>query len=93
MVISKRGYSTREAAQFIGKSVAWLRKKRTRGPDDPGDPGPTWVATDGGSITYLREDLDVWLDGLARAPSKGPHERMLIARQAKQAKRLAAKSP
>jgi hypothetical protein len=94
VVISKRGYSTREAAEYIGKSVAWLRQKRTRGPEDPGDPGPAWIYTEGGSVTYLREHLDAWLDGLAaRAPQadKTSHERMLLARQAKEAKRLTAK--
>ena len=61
----KRGYSTGEAAIYIGRSVSWLRKKRLRGADDPGDPGPRYLKTSGGSTIYLREDLDAWLDGLA----------------------------
>jgi len=61
---SKRGYATAEAAVYIGRSASWLRKKRLRGVDDPGDPGPRWLKTDGGSAIYLKEDLDAWLDGL-----------------------------
>ena len=88
--VSKRGFTTREAAEYIGKSAAWLRQKRTRGPDDPGDPGPAWIYTENGSFTYLKEHLDAWLDELAaRAPQAGqtPHERMRIARQARAEKR------
>jgi len=89
--VSKRGFTTREAGEYIGRSVAWLRQKRTRGPDDPGDPGPVWIDTGGSSCIYLKEDLDAWLDGLAaRAPHKKHHDQMALARQAKAAKRLAA---
>lgn len=62
---AKRGYSTGEAAVYIGRSVSWLRKKRLRGSEDPGDPGPRYLKTGSGSTIYLREDLDAWLDGLA----------------------------
>ena len=66
----KRGYSTGEAAIYIGRSVSWLRKRRLRGIDDPGDPGPRYLKTDGGSAIYLKEDLDAWLDSLAaQAPA------------------------
>ena len=61
----KRGFTTREAGQYIGRSPSWLRKKRLRGTDDPGDPGPRYLKTDGGSAIYLKEDLDGWLDHLA----------------------------
>jgi len=61
----KRGFRTGEAAQYIGRSPSWLRKKRLRGNDDPGDPGPRWLNTDGGPTIYLIEDLDAWLNGLA----------------------------
>ncbi len=60
----KRGYSTGEAAIYIGRSVSWLRKKRLRGADDLGDPGPRYLKTAGGAAIYLREDLDAWLDSL-----------------------------
>jgi len=61
----KRGFSTIEAARYIGRSPSWLRKRRLRGPSDPGDPGPQWINMDSGSTLYLREDLDAWLDALA----------------------------
>ena len=61
----KRGFSTREAGEYIGRSSSWLRKKRMRGTDDPGDPGPRYLKTEGGgSAIYLKEDLDAWLDSL-----------------------------
>jgi hypothetical protein len=65
----KRGFTTREAATYIGRSASWLRKKRLRGADDPGDAGPRYLKTDGGSAIYLKEDLDAWLDGLVSAAS------------------------
>ncbi len=64
---AKRGYSTREAARYIGRSVSWLRKKRLRGPEDPGDRGPRWFAEGRTGVIYLREDLDTWLDHLAES--------------------------
>jgi hypothetical protein len=67
--IHKRGFTTREAATYIGRSPSWLRKKRLRGAADPGDPGPKYLKADGGSAIYLREDLDDWLDGHAKASS------------------------
>ena len=63
--LKKRGFRTGEAAQYIGRSSSWLRKKRLRGNDDSGDPGPRWLNTDGGPTIYLIEDLDAWLNGLA----------------------------
>lgn len=67
---NKRGYTTREAAQYIGRSMSWLRKKRLRGAADPGDPGPKYLTTEGGGVLYLVEDLDAWLDGLAEHSSR-----------------------
>jgi hypothetical protein len=61
--LHKRGFRTVEAAQYIGRSASWLRKKRLRGAD--GDPGPRYHKTDSGGAIYLREDLDAWLDRLA----------------------------
>lgn len=63
----KRGFTTRDAGVYIGRSASWLRKKRLRGKDDLTDPGPPYLKTDGGSAIYLREDLDAWLDGHPRA--------------------------
>lgn len=57
----KRGYTTGEAAHYIGRSVSWLRKKRMRGPDDPCDPGPKYLKTDR-DVIYTKESLDAWID-------------------------------
>jgi hypothetical protein len=61
----KRGFTTVQAAEYIGRSPSWLRKKRLRGIADPGDPGPRYLKTEGGSAIYLKEDLDGWLDMLS----------------------------
>jgi hypothetical protein len=61
----KRGFATREAGEYIGRSSSWLRKKRLRGNEDSGDPGPRYLTPESGSAIYLKEDLDNWLDGLA----------------------------
>lgn len=66
----KRGFTTREAGEYIGRSASWLRKKRLRGADDPGDPGPRYLKTEGGSAIYLKEDLDQWLDQLDSCGSR-----------------------
>ena len=67
----KRGFTTREAASYIGRSPSWLRKKRLRGLADPGDPGPRWLPTEGGTI-YLIESLDEGLNSLARKAGPEP---------------------
>ncbi len=68
----KRGFTTPQAGDYIGRSASWLRKRRMRGRDDPGDPGPPWISMPTGSAIYLREDLDQWLDDLAvRARATG----------------------
>lgn len=64
----KRGFTTREAANYIGRSTSWLRKKRLRGIGDPGDPGPRYIKTPSGAAIYLIEDLDAYLDALANQP-------------------------
>jgi hypothetical protein len=65
----KRGFATSEAAAYIGRSASWLRKKRLRGIDDPGDPGPRYRKAEAGSTIYLKEDLDAWLE---RLPPSAP---------------------
>jgi hypothetical protein len=67
--IPKRGFSTGEAAVYIGRSPSWLRKKRLRGVDDEGEPGPAYRQTASGFPLYLREDLDAWLESHARVQS------------------------
>lgn len=68
---TKRGYNTTQAATYIGRSPSWLRKKRLRGMDDPGDPGPRYSKTPTGAAIYMKEDLDGWLDGLAKNTHAG----------------------
>ena len=58
----KRGFTTRQAADYIGLSPSWLRKKRLRGAADPGTPGPTYIKLENGLAIYLVEELDRWLD-------------------------------
>lgn len=65
----KRGFNTEEAAHYIGRSVSWLQKKRLHGVDDPGDLGPMFRKSASGYATYLREDLDSWLELLSRGNS------------------------
>jgi len=61
----KRAFTTREAANYIGRSSSWLRKKRLRGFADPTDAGPDFIKTPSGTVIYLREALDGYLDQLA----------------------------
>ena len=68
----KRGFSTPQAAEYIGRSASWLRKKRLRGADDPTDPGPKFRKPATGSVLYLKEDLDAWLDAQDEASMIAP---------------------
>lgn len=65
-----RCLKTPEAARYLGLSPSWLRKKRLRGPDDPGSPGPPFIHI-GGACLYEIVELDRWLDEAKRrsAPS------------------------
>lgn len=63
MTAQKRGYSTAEAAAYIGRSESFLRKLKRdnkivahRASDNPRE-----------TVTYLREDLDAYLDTLVEA--------------------------
>lgn len=60
--LRKRGFTTRQAAEYIGLSPSWLRKARLRGHFDPGTPGPAYTKLENGLALYLVEDLDRWLD-------------------------------
>jgi hypothetical protein len=61
----KRAFTTREAGTYLGRSASWLRKKRLRGSADPSDAGPKFIKTPSGTVLYLREALDEYLDQLA----------------------------
>jgi len=74
----KRGFSTVEAGAYIGRSPSWLRKRRLRGANDPGDLGPRYRKTAGGSALYLKEDLDTWLNRLAEGPIVQADQRLAV---------------
>jgi excisionase family DNA binding protein len=60
----KRGFTTEEAARYIGRSKSYLDHLRITGPrhDDPGIP---YIRV-GRTVLYLKEDLDAWLDQFPR---------------------------
>jgi len=51
--------NTREAAAYLRKSASWLNKTRLCGT------GPVYLKV-GGTVTYLREDLDAYLSAQRR---------------------------
>lgn len=51
--------TTKEAANYIRKSVSWLNKSRMTGT------GPVYLKPSG-SILYLVSDLDAWLNASRR---------------------------
>ena len=62
--IPKRGFSEREAAVYIGRSVSYLRIARCNGPSVKNhrrNPGPKFRKK-GKCVIYLKEDLDRWLE-------------------------------
>ena len=60
----KRGFSSKEAAAYIGMSEAYLRLDRSQGATGNRTPGPPYIKR-GRRIIYLREDLDAWLEKVA----------------------------
>lgn len=52
---SAKTIQERDAARYIGMSVAWLRQGRQRGR------GPAYIQA-GRAIRYRVSDLDAWLD-------------------------------
>ena len=59
--IEKRGFSSKEAANYIGMSDSYLRVDRSQGPGENRTPGPPYTRK-GRRVIYLREDLDAWLE-------------------------------
>ena len=43
-------------------SVSFLQKRRLRGPDDPGDPGPDFYRDSFGRCWYPQSSLIAWVD-------------------------------
>lgn len=59
--MSKRSYTEKEAAEYIGMSRSFLRQDRMNGIRKNRTPGPSYVRI-GRTIRYLREELDKWLN-------------------------------
>ncbi|QIG68354.1 putative transcriptional regulator protein [Rhizobium phage RHph_Y3_56_1] len=57
--MSSEKFNTKEAAAYLRKSASWLNKTRLTGV------GPVYLKV-GGSVLYLRSDLDQWLAGTRR---------------------------
>jgi len=53
----KRGFTEKEASQYIGMSRSFLRIDRMEGPKR----GPKFIRI-GRTIRYLKEELDAWLE-------------------------------
>lgn len=51
----------KDAAQYIGMSVAFLRKSRMEGRRKNRTPGPPYLRLGRKSIRYSLRDLDAWL--------------------------------
>ena len=59
--LKKRCLTEKEAALYIGMSVAFLRKDRAEGKIGKRTPGPRFLKI-GKSVRYLKDDLDQWLE-------------------------------
>lgn len=66
-IISKRGFTEKEAAIYIGMSVSFLRQSRSNGDRVNRTPGPRYVRI-GRAVRYLKDDLDSWLQELYCSP-------------------------
>ena len=59
--IPKVSFREKEAAKYIGFSTSFLKHGRRTGPIEGRVPPPPFIAMGGGTIRYLRSDLDDWL--------------------------------
>ncbi len=57
----KRGFSEKDAAQYLGMSRSFLSKARMNGYLHNHIPAPKFSKA-GRKVLYLREDLDSWLE-------------------------------
>lgn len=55
----------KEAAYYVGMSVAFLRKDRIEGKIGNRAAGPRFLKI-GKSVRYLKEELDVWIEKQTR---------------------------
>ena len=56
----KRGYSRKEAAHYLGLKVDYLARHQD------GVSGPKCVKLGGNKTLYIKDELDRWLDSLAK---------------------------
>jgi hypothetical protein len=59
--MEKRGFTEKEASEYLAISRSFLRQDRMNGFRKGRTPGPNFVRF-GRSIRYLKEDLDRWLE-------------------------------
>lgn len=65
-----RAIQEREAAQYIGMSMSFLRQSRMDGLRENRTPGPPFIKI-GRAVRYLRGDLDAWLERYRHEPCPG----------------------
>lgn len=65
----RRALRTIEAARYLGVSASLLRKLRSRGPDDPGRPGPLCIKLSPNLVVYEIDELDRWLESRRDTPA------------------------
>jgi predicted DNA-binding transcriptional regulator AlpA len=65
VTLMRRCLTEKEAANYIGMSIAFLRKDRSEGKIGNRTPGPKYLKI-GKSIRYLKDELDRWLEGSCR---------------------------
>ena len=66
----KRGFNTREAAQYIGVSKSYLEHARVYGGTEDGVEPPPFIKF-GRTVRYLKEDLDHWLEQFPKCRHRG----------------------
>lgn len=64
-LMDKGVFAEIEIAAYLGMSRSYLRKSRIDGNRANLTPAPPFIRI-GRSIRYLKEDLDLWLDGLPK---------------------------
>jgi hypothetical protein len=59
--LEKRGYTEKEASDYLGLSLAFLRKDRVNGVRDGYLLGPNYIKF-GKNVRYLKEDIEAWIE-------------------------------
>jgi predicted DNA-binding transcriptional regulator AlpA len=61
MMEEKRSLNEKEAAEYIGMSLSFLRQDRVNGFRETRTRGPEFSRI-GRTVRYMKEELDAWLD-------------------------------